>query len=163
MVMKTHSRLDIALVLVRITLGVVVGGHGVQKLLGWFGGFGYAGTMQFFTEVIGLPALLAFLIIVAETLGMVALISGFMTRLISASLIIIMAGAIITTHAQNGFFMNWLGSQAGEGFEFHLLVIALALVTLINGAGAYALDRLLFKFSDMDLRTAGSPAARVSN
>jgi putative oxidoreductase len=144
--MKTDIRtFDLSLLLLRIIVGIVILGHGAQKVLGWFGGFGFDGTIQFFTVVIGLPYFLSLLIIMAETLGMIALILGLLSRLISGSLIVIMVGAIATTHAANGFFMNWAGSQAGEGFEFHLLVIAMSSVILLNGAGSFSLDHFLLK------------------
>lgn len=141
--MKTQKLTDTSLLIARIILGIVIAGHGSQKLLGWFGGYGFDGTMQFFTTMVGLPYILALLIVLAESLGMVALILGFGTRLFSVSLIPIMLGAIITTHGQFGFFMNWSGTQAGEGFEFHLLVIALAAVLSLNGAGTYSIDAYL--------------------
>ena len=138
--MKTNKTLDFSLLVVRIAIGLVVAAHGAQKLLGWFGGYGFEGTMGFFTGVIGLPYILSLLIILAESLGMIALVFGLFSRVLSASLILIMVGAIVTTHAEFGFFMNWSGAQDGEGFEFHLLVIALASVVLLNGAGRYSLD-----------------------
>lgn len=137
--MKTHRTLDTSLLIVRIILGAVIAGHGAQKLLGWFGGFGFDGTMGFFTNVIGLPYFLALLIILAESIGMIALIFGFASRVVSASLILIMLGAI-ATHAQFGFFMNWSGAQPGEGIEYHLLVVALASVITLNGAGSFSVD-----------------------
>jgi putative oxidoreductase len=121
----------------------VIAGHGAQKLFGWFGGYGFDGTIGFFTSVVGLPYFLALSIILAETMGMIALIFGFLSRLVSTSLILIMLGAIITTHGQFGFFMNWSGLQAGEGFEFHLLVIGLASVISINGAGSFSVDAFI--------------------
>ena len=141
--MKTNRISDASLLVARIFLGVVIAGHGAQKLLGWFGGYGFDGTMGFFTGMIGLPYVAALLIILAESLGMIALVSGFATRLVSAALIPIMLGAIITTHGQFGFFMNWSGAQAGEGYEFHLLVIGLSSVIALNGAGAYSIDALV--------------------
>lgn len=141
--MKTQKLKDTSLLIARIILGTVIAGHGSQKLLGWFGGFGFDGTMQFFTTAVGLPYILALLIILAESLGMVALIAGFGTRIFSAALIPIMLGAIITTHGQFGFFMNWFGAQGGEGIEFHLLVIALAALLSLNGAGTYSVDAYL--------------------
>jgi putative oxidoreductase len=142
--MKTNKTLDISLLIARIILGLVIAAHGAQKLFGWFGGFGFDGTMGFFTGVIGLPYLLAALIILAESFGMIALVFGFLSRTISAALIVIMLGAIVTTHAQFGFFMNWFGAQPGEGFEFHLLVIALASTIALNGAGAWSLDSYIY-------------------
>lgn len=131
---------DVTLLIVRIIVGIVIAGHGAQKLLGWFNGYGFDGTMNFFTQTMGLPYLLALAIILAESIGMVALIAGLFTRALSGILITIMAGAVITVHAQYGFFMNWFAAQAGEGFEYHILVIALATVTLLNGAGSYSID-----------------------
>ena len=138
--MKTNRTLDTSLLVARIVLGVVVAGHGAQKLLGWFGGYGFDATIGYFTGVIGLPYFLALSIILAESIGMIALVFGFLSRVVSTSLILIMLGAIITTHGEFGFFMNWFGVQAGEGFEFHLVVIALASVISINGAGAFSVD-----------------------
>lgn len=141
--MKSNLSFDTSLLVARIILGITIAAHGAQKLLGWFGGYGYDGTMTYFTDVIGLPSVFASLLILAESLGMIALIAGFMSRIISGSLILIMLGAIFTTHAQFGFFMNWFGAQAGEGIEFHLLVIALSAVIVFNGAGAYSIDAMI--------------------
>jgi len=135
-----YNTSDVTLLLVRLILAIVVGAHGAQKLLGWFGGYGFDGTINFFTDVIGLPYFLGLLIILLESVGMIALLAGLLSRLISAALILIMAGAIITTHMQHGFFMNWSGASAGEGFEFHLLVIAQATVLLLNGGGTLSVD-----------------------
>ncbi len=145
--MKTlkFNRIDTSLLLVRIFLGIVVVAHGAQKLLGWFNGYGFNGTMHFFTHTIGLPYILGVLIIVAESLGMIALMAGLFTRLIAGVLIIIMLGAIFTTHFQFGFFMDWSGNQVGEGFEFHLLAIGLSAVILVNGGGAYSLNHILIR------------------
>lgn len=140
--MKTN-RIDYTLLIVRLVLGVVVAAHGAQKLLGWFGGYGFDGTIGFFTQTIGLPYLFAVAIILLESLGMIALILGLFSRVLSACLIAIMIGAIATTHFQYGFFMNWSGAQGGEGFEFHILIIALAAVTTIHGSGAFSIDALL--------------------
>jgi putative oxidoreductase len=141
--MNTNKLSDYSLLVARVILGIVIAGHGAQKLFGWFGGFGFEGTMGFFTGVIGLPYIFALLIILAESVGMVALIFGLASRVLSISLILIMLGAIITTHAQFGFFMNWFGGQGGEGFEFHLVVIALAFGIALNGGGAFSVDRYL--------------------
>lgn len=138
--MNTNRTFNFSLLLARIILGTVIAAHGSQKLLGWFGGYGFDGTMGFFTEAIGLPPIAALLIILAESIGMVALIFGLFSRILSSALILIMAGAIATTHGAFGFFLNWSGTQGGEGYEFHLLVIALASVISLNGAGAYSID-----------------------
>lgn len=127
----------------RLTLGLVMFPHGAQKLLGWYGGFGFSGTMGFFTETMHLPWLIAFLVIVGESFGSVALLAGLLTRFTAASLAVIMVGAIVTTHLPNGFFMNWFGKQAGEGYEYHLLVIGISLALLITGAGRWAVDKVI--------------------
>jgi putative oxidoreductase len=119
--------------------------HGAQKLFGWFGGFGFTNTMTYFTQTAGLPWIIAFLIVMGESLGSLGLILGFFTRLSALGLICIMVGAIITVHIPNGFFMNWFGKQAGEGFEYHLLVIGMSIPLLISGGGKYSVDVLIHK------------------
>ncbi|MBI5361918.1 MAG: DoxX family protein [Planctomycetes bacterium] len=130
-------------VLLRGALAVVMFPHGAQKALGWFGGYGFAGTMGFLTEKVGLPTPLAALVIAIEFLGPLFLLAGFATRFAAAGFIAIMLGAIFTTHLPNGFFMNWFGAQAGEGYEYHLLVIGMALALLVGGAGRASIDRKL--------------------
>jgi putative oxidoreductase len=129
--------------ILRLTLGLVMFPHGAQKLLGWYGGFGFSGTMGFFTETMHLPWLIAFLVIIGESFGSVALLAGLLTRFTAASLAVIMVGAIVTTHLPNGFFMNWFGKQAGEGYEYHLLVIGISLALLITGAGRWSVDKVI--------------------
>lgn len=116
--------------------------HGAQKLLGMFGGYGFKPTMAFFTETMKLPWIIGFLVIFIEFFGALGLIVGITTRLWALGMIVIMLGAIITTNWQNGLFMNWFDNQAGEGFEYHLLVIGIALGLLFTGAGRYSLDVL---------------------
>ena len=129
--------------ILRLTAGLVMFPHGAQKLLGWFGGFGFNGTMGYFTETLHLPWLVAFLVIVGESFGSVALVLGLLTRFTAASYIVIMLGAITMAHLPYGFFMNWFGKQQGEGFEFHLLVIGIAAALLVTGAGRWSADRLI--------------------
>ena len=126
-------------------LGCVIFPHGAQKLLGLFGGFGFTDTMTNFTQTAGLPWVIAFLIIMGESFGSLGLIAGFCTRLSAFGLICIMVGAIIMVHSPNGFFMNWFGKQAGEGFEYHLLVIGTSIPLLISGGGKYSIDGLIYK------------------
>jgi len=127
----------------RLVLGLVMFPHGAQKALGWFGGHGFSGTMGFFTNMLHIPVAFAFLAIVAEFAGSLGLISGFLSRVAAFGIATVMAVAIFTAHAVNGFFMNWSGKQAGEGFEYHLLAIGLALVVMIQGAGKASLDGLI--------------------
>jgi putative oxidoreductase len=131
--------------ILRLTLGLVMFPHGAQKLLGWFGGFGFDGTMGFFTQKMGLPWLIALLIIIGESFGSVALLAGFLTRFTAASLAVIMLGAIALVHLPNGFFMNWFGQQQGEGYEYHLLVIGIAAALLVTGGGKWAVDRTVME------------------
>jgi len=129
--------------ILRLTLGLVMFPHGAQKLLGWYGGFGFSGTMGFFTETMHLPWIVALWVIVGESLGSLALLLGLLTRFTAASFIVIMLGAITTSHLPNGFFMNWFGKQAGEGYEYHLLVIGIAVALLVTGAGRWSADRII--------------------
>ena len=129
--------------ILRVTLGLVMLPHGAQKLLGWFGGFGFDGTMGFFTQKMGLPWIIAFLVIIGESFGSLALLAGFLTRFTAASLAVIMLGAITMVHLPHGFFMNWGGQQQGEGYEYHLLVIGIAAALLITGGGRWSVDRVV--------------------
>lgn len=138
---KTNS--SFGPLIARLALGFVMFPHGAQKVLGWFGGHGFAGTMQFFTGTMHIPALFAFLAIAAEFAGALGLIVGLLSRVAAFGIASVMAVAILTVHAGNGFFMNWAGNQKGEGFEYHLLAIGLALVVLIQGAGKASLDGLI--------------------
>ena len=131
--------------LLRLLLGLVLLGHGAQKLLGWFGGYGFDSTMSFFTGTVGIPWVIGFLVIVIEFLGSLSLILGFATRIWSISMIILFIGIIYTSHIQNGFFMNWFGNQKGEGYEFFLLAIAISTSLAITGGGKYSMDGLIRK------------------
>ena len=126
----------------RLVLAAVIFPHGAQKLFGWFGGHGFDATMGFMTQQ-GIPAPLAFLVIIGESLGAVALALGLFTRLSAFGIAAIMAGAVALVHAKVGFFMNWMGTQAGEGFEYHLLALALAIPLVIRGGGLGAIDRAI--------------------
>ena len=136
---------DISMMTLRITLGLVIFPHGAQKLFGWFGGYGFSGTMHHFTENMGIPYLFALLAILAESFGALGLIVGLGTRIAALGVGATIGVAAIMGHVQHGFFMNWFGKQAGEGFEYHLLVVGMALALTINGGGKWSLDRLLSK------------------
>lgn len=129
--------------ILRLTLGVVMFPHGAQKMLGWYNGFGFAGTLSFFTDTMHLPWLVALLIIIGEFFGSLGLLAGFLTRFSAASIGVIMLGAITLVHRPNGFFMNWFGKQAGEGYEYHLLVLGISAVLVVIGAGRWSVDRLV--------------------
>jgi len=129
--------------LARLTLGIVMFPHGAQKVLGWFGGHGFAGTMNFFTGMMHIPAPLAFLAIAAEFAGSLGLIFGCLSRIAAFGIFTNMMVAILTVHAANGFFVNWYGTQKGEGIEYHILAIGLALIVMIYGAGKASIDALI--------------------
>lgn len=134
---------DPVALLLRLTLGLVMFAHGAQKALGWFGGYGFGGTMQFFTQQLHVPALFAFLAIAAEFAGSLGLLSGFLTRIAAFGILCNMLVAIFMVHLGNGFFMNWYGTQKGEGFEYQILAIGLALAIIIRGGGKASVDRAL--------------------
>ena len=134
---------DASSLLLRVVLGAVFFPHGAQKVLGWFGGHGLAGTLDFFTQTMGMPLIVAALVIAAEFLGALGLITGLLTRLAAFGICCVMTGAIFLVHLKNGFFMNWFGNQAGEGFEYHLLAIAIAIALMFKGGGRWSLDRLI--------------------
>ena len=126
--------------ILRVALGAIFFPHGAQKVLGWFGGYGFSGTMGFFTGMLHVPVLFAVLAIAAEFLGSLALLAGLFTRVAALGIAATMAVAVIMVHSQHGFFMNWSGSQNGEGIEYHLLAIGIALALVIQGGGKWALD-----------------------
>jgi putative oxidoreductase len=134
---------DSATAMIRFVLGVIFFAHGAQKMLGWFGGYGFSGTMGFLTDVMHIPVLFAFLAITAEFFGGLGLILGFLTRIAALGIFSNMVVAIAMVHHRFGFFMNWTGAQKGEGFEYHLLVLAITAFLMIRGAGAVSIDRVL--------------------
>ena len=129
--------------ILRLALGVVFFAHGAQKMLGWFGGYGFSGTMGFFTGMMHIPAPFAFLAIAAEFFGGLGLILGFLTRIAAFGIAANMVVAIAMVHGAFGFFMNWSGTQKGEGFEYHLLALATTVFLMIRGAGAFSIDRAI--------------------
>ena len=134
---------DAAITILRLVLGVVFFAHGAQKALGWFGGYGFTGTMGFFTGMMHIPAVFAFLAIAAEFLGGLGLILGLFTRVAAFGISSNMIVAVAMVHHQFGFFMNWTGGQKGEGYEYHLVLLAALVVLMIRGAGAASVDRML--------------------
>jgi putative oxidoreductase len=133
---------DWTLTLLRLVLGVVFFAHGAQKMLGWFGGYGFSGTMGYFTHS-GIPAPLAFLAIAAEFFGGMGLLVGLLSRLAAFGIVVNMVVAVLTVHMPFGLFMNWSGAQKGEGFEYHLLAIAIGIAIMAKGGGAVSMDRVL--------------------
>lgn len=134
---------DWTLALLRLVMGVIFFAHGAQKALGWFGGYGFSGTMGFFTQMMHIPAPFAFLAICAEFLGGLGLILGALGRIAAFGISCNMVVAVLMIHHNFGLFMNWSGQQKGEGFEYHLLAIAIAVVLMARGSGAFSVDRAL--------------------
>ncbi len=128
---------------IRLMLGLVVFPHGAQKMFGWFGGYGFEGTMGYFTDTMELPWLIGFLVIILESFGAIALIVGVATRIIAGSYILLGFGIMVTSHIQHGFFMNWFGQPQGEGYEYFLLWIGMAISLTITGGGKYSVDRII--------------------
>ena len=131
--------------LLRLALGIVMFPHGAQKVLGWFGGYGFNGTMTFFTQQAHIPALFAFLAITAEFAGSLGLISGLLTRVAAFGILCNMLVAVATVHASVGFLMNWYGQYPSgkEGFEYHILAGAIAIALMVRGGGKWSVDRAL--------------------
>lgn len=137
--MKTSD--DFAVTLLRLALGVVFFAHGAQKVLGWFGGYGFQATLGFFTQQMHIPAALAVLAIAAEFLGGIGLLIGFLGRVAAFGIATDMVVAVTLVHRHVGFFANWYGTQKGEGYEYHILAIAACLAIMIKGSGALSIDR----------------------
>ena len=132
---------DFGLTLLRLVLGAIFFAHGAQKTLGWFGGYGFSGTMGFFTQQMHIPAVFAALAIAAEFLGGIGLVLGLLGRVAAFGIACEMAVAIYLVHSHFGFFMNWTGTQKGEGYEYHLLTLVICLVIMIKGSGALSIYR----------------------
>ena len=137
---------DHSLLILRVVLGVVLMAHGLQKAFGWFNGFGWNNTINYFTGTVGIPALLGAFVILIETLGALFLILGFAGRINAALMGIVIIGAMVVDHVKNGFYMNWFGIQKGEGIEFDLLFIAISIALVLKGSGSFSVDRLLMQF-----------------
>lgn len=144
-------------VLVRLFLAAVIFPHGAQKLLGWFNGYGFEGTMNYFTVTEGLPWLVGFVVIIVEFFGPLALLFGFAVRFWSLANAVVMTGIIITNFNQH-FFMNWDGTQKTEGFEFFLLTIGMSVALVISGAGKYSIDAWLYHKAPVKRKDKIAPA-----
>ncbi|MVM33293.1 DoxX family membrane protein [Spirosoma sp. HMF4905] len=148
------TRNDLAGLFLRLPLGTVMLYHGLQKAAGWFGGYGFAGTMQFFTDTVHIPWIIGFLTIVIETVGAVGLLVGFLGRINALGTFAVMLGALLTTHLPFGFSMNWFGNQHGEGIEMHLLSLGMSFALVVLGSGRYSIDRLFTRSIKPALATA---------
>jgi len=142
MKMQLHNQSDLSKLFLRIFLGLVIFPHGAQKLLGWFGGYGFEGSMAYFTGTAHLPWIVGFMVTIIEFFGPLAIILGVGTRYWSFALACVMTGVILTTFTSY-FFMNWFGNQKTEGMEFFLLAIGMSLALTIAGAGRFSIDALI--------------------
>ena len=140
-ILKTRQGFD--LTVLRVILGIVMFAHGAQKMLGIFGGYGWSGTMQFFTETMHMSYLTSVLTIFIEFFGALMFITGFFTRIAALGMFGLFTGIIYNVALPNGFFMNWGGKNPGEGYEYHLLVLGMSLALLIGGAGSLSIDHKL--------------------
>jgi putative oxidoreductase len=137
---------NVSALVARLALGFVVFPHGAQKLIGWFGGYGFNGTMGFLTGPAGLPWIVALLVILIEFFGSLLLIFGFATRFAAFCIIALFAGVVISTHTYTGFFMNWYAvPKKGEGLEYFIRLFGLAVIVLINGGGKASIDSRITK------------------
>ena len=128
----------------RLALGVIFFAHGAQKVLGWFGGYGWSGTMQFFTQTLHIPAPLAVIVFLAEFLGGIALILGAFTRWAALLLAGEMAIAAIQVHLPHGFFLNWANApNVGHGIEYNVALVGATLALVVTGGGRLSLDAML--------------------
>src|ERR1700690_1737125 len=134
---------NVSLFVLRLMLALVFFPHGAQKVFGWFGGDGFSATLGFFVEKAGIPTVLAFLAIMAESVGVIALLAGFLTRFAALGIALNMIICAAGNHVKNGFFMNWMGKQQGEGFEYHILAVAISLALIIGGGGRWSIDGLI--------------------
>ncbi len=156
---------DPTLTVVRLVLGAVFFAHGAQKMLGWFGGHGFSATMGFFTHNMGIPALFAFLAIAAEFFGGLGLLVGLLGRVAAFGILCNMLVAIVMIHSHVGFFMNWSGTQKGEGYEYHLLAIAMCVTIFVKGSGAISVDRALtgsHPSNVVELGTSTAPTCKLA-
>jgi putative oxidoreductase len=149
-IIRTYD--DGVALLLRLILGVVFFPHGAQKVLGWFGGYGFNATLQGMSKM--MPSALVVLVMIAEFFGSLGLILGFLTRIAAFGIACVMVGAILTVHGKFGFFMNWMGKQPGEGFEYHLLAIVIAVAVMIKGGGKASVDLALTRGQTGSTRAA---------
>lgn len=133
---------DLAGLILRLTLGLIMFPHGAQKAFGWFNGPGFTKEMEHLQHL-NIPWIFVLLVILIEFFGAISLIFGFASRLWAIAFFILFVGIIYTAHLQFGFFMNWFGKQQGEGFEYHLLVLGICLALCITGSGKFSIDNLI--------------------
>jgi putative oxidoreductase len=139
---------NITALIARLALGITLFPHGAQKLFGSFGGYGFSGTMGFLTTQAGLPYVIALLVILIESIGALFVLFGFLTRIAAFGIFVQFIGVVLKVHLANGFFMNWAGNQKGEGIEYFILLLGLALILMITGGGKASVDAALTSTSN---------------
>jgi putative oxidoreductase len=138
-----HTEHNHASLIIRFVLGAVLFAHGTRGALGWFDGPGFSGMITYLTQAIGLPYVVGLLVIFLQFFGSMMLIAGVITRAVAIATCFMFAGMVVSVHIEHGFFMNWHGTRQGEGYEYHILVMAMCLGLLITGGGSWSVDRLL--------------------
>lgn len=134
---------DYVYTFLRIVAGLIVFPYGMQKLFGWFsapafGPPGIKGSLEQF-KAKKVPKFIAWLVIIGQSFGSIALISGFLGRIAAGGLFIIFTGALMV-HLPDGWTMNWFGAKKGEGVEYFVLILSLLLVIVLKGSGALSVD-----------------------
>jgi putative oxidoreductase len=127
----------------RLTTGLILFPHAMQHSTGWFNGYGFTGTMNWLTHSVHLPYFIGLLVIFIEVGGSICLVAGFACRIWALAVLVLMIGITLSVHVNNGFFMDWINTMNGEGYEYHLLFIGLCLAILLNGGGKFSVDNLL--------------------
>jgi putative oxidoreductase len=146
--MKNHlfnTNNDWTGLIMRLTTGLILFPHAMQHSTGWFNGYGFTGTMNWLTHSVHLPYFIGLLVIFIEVAGSICLVAGFASRIWALAVLVLMVGITLSVHVNNGFFMDWINTMNGEGYEYHLLFIGLCLAILLNGAGKFSVDNLLIK------------------
>ncbi len=139
----TDTSPELSSFVLRMSLGIMILPHGLQKLFGWFGGFGFQNTISFFSKNLGIPKILGALVIFVEVFGGLALLLGLGTRLAAGAVGFVLLVAAFLLHTKHGFFMNWFGNQSGEGVEFFIIALAIAVALIFQGGGKFSLDSFL--------------------
>lgn len=132
---------DYTTAFIRIIAGIIIFPYGMQKIFGWFDGPGLKVALAQLEER-KIPVLVSWLIIAGQSLGSIALITGFLGRFAAGGLFIIFTAAMIT-HMPDGWMMNWFNKKKGEGIEYFVMLLAMLLIVVINGSGAFSIDLLL--------------------
>jgi putative oxidoreductase len=150
----TQTSNDPTLTVARWVLAIIFLGHATQKAFGWFGGMGFERSLGFFQDTMGIPPPLTILVMITELSAAAGLVAGLLTRVAAVGLMGIMIVAPFANHLYPRFFMNWSGTRGGEGYEYHLLAIALLLVLIVRGGGAWSLDRLFAPNKESPLKVS---------